>query len=145
VHRKRVLEFISERGWGQIGEAEWGELRKTFPDVSEATLRGCGLPIALPWRGVASHSLDELASCLREFSFIYQNRPDLQRYCRDQVITAKDRARWASRNPKVDEPTRGMKAEMLDWMLVWLDDPAMFPEWVQLRRNILENSAGQTR
>jgi hypothetical protein len=23
---------------------------------------------------------------------------------------------------------------MVDWMLVWLDDPAMFPQWAELRR-----------
>jgi hypothetical protein len=27
-----------------------------------------------------------------------------------------------------------MKAEMVEWMLVWLDDPAIFPAWIQLRR-----------
>jgi hypothetical protein len=27
-----------------------------------------------------------------------------------------------------------MKAEMVEWMLVWLGDPAIFPAWIQLRR-----------
>lgn len=27
-----------------------------------------------------------------------------------------------------------MKAEMVEWMLVWLDDPAMFPAWASVRR-----------
>ena len=52
----------------------------------------------------------------------------------DQVIAAKDRARWAAKSPKVEETKRRMKAEMVEWMLVWLGDPAVFPAWVQLRR-----------
>ena len=35
---------------------------------------------------------------------------------------------------KVDEPKRRLKAEMTEWLLVWLDDPGMFTEWVKLRR-----------
>ena len=58
---------------------------------------------------------------------VYEARPDLRRYCRDQVIAAKDRARWAARSPEVEESKRRMKAEMVEWMLVWLDDPASFP------------------
>jgi len=27
-----------------------------------------------------------------------------------------------------------LKEEMVDWMLVWLDDPAMFPAWAEIRR-----------
>jgi hypothetical protein len=65
---------------------------------------------------------------------VYGTRPDLRRYYRDLIIAAKDRARWASRSPRVEESRRRMKAEMVEWMLVWLDDPAIFPAWVPLRR-----------
>jgi hypothetical protein len=68
---------------------------------------------------------------------VYETRADLRRYCRDEVIAAKDRARWASLSPRVDEHKRELKAEMVEWMLVWLDDPAVFPIWAQLRRNAL--------
>ena len=117
-----------------IGENEWRELRSALGDISETTLRACGIPIAAPWSGVASHSIDDLEACLQALSHLYETRPDLRRYCRDQVIAAKDRARWAARSPKVEESKRRMKAEMVEWMLVWLDDPAVFPAWVQLRR-----------
>ena len=78
--------------------------------------------------------MDELEATLLELTQVYETRPDLRRYCRDQVIAAKDRARWASRSSGVDEPKRRMKEEMVEWMLVWLDDPAIFPGWIQLRR-----------
>jgi hypothetical protein len=129
-----VLDFVAARGWDAIGETEWRELRSALRDVSETTIRESGVQIRAPWRGVAVHSIDELEASLSEFSQVYEERIDLRRYCRDQVIAAKDRARWASKSPKVEESKRRMKAEMVEWMLVWLDDPAIFPAWVQLRR-----------
>ena len=132
--KQKVLNFVAARGWNEIGEKEWHELRSALSDISESTLRASGIPISPPWRGVTAHSIDELESSLRELSRVYDTRPDLRRYCRDQVIAAKDRARWAARSPKVEESKRRMKAEMVEWMLVWLDDPAIFPTWVQLRK-----------
>jgi len=131
---QKVLDFVATRGWDVIGESEWRETRSALNEISESTLRASGIPITAPWSGVAAHSVDALENSLLELTQVYKTRLDLRRYCRDQVIAAKDRARWASRSPKVDEPKRRMKQEMLEWMLVWLDDPAVFPAWVQLRR-----------
>lgn len=135
--KQRVLDFAAARGWGVVGESGWNELRAALSDVSESTIRGSGLPILVPWRGVAGHSIEELEESLREFTKVYEARPDLRRYCRDEVIAAKDRARWASLSPRVEENRRALKAEMVQWLLVWLDDPAVFPIWAQLRRNAL--------
>ena len=132
--KQRALDFVAARGWDEVGEPEWREIRTALSDISEATLRTSGIPIRAPWRGVAVHSIDEMEASLRELTDIYETRPDLRRYCRDQVIAAKDRARWAARSHRVEENKRHMKAEMVEWMLVWLDDPAMFPAWAQLRR-----------
>jgi hypothetical protein len=110
-----------------IGEAEWLELRAALPDISESTIRATGIPIAQPWCGVRQHTLDELETSLRELSEVYAKHPHLRRTCREQVITAKARARFLSRE-------HALKAEMVEWMLVWLGDPAMFPAWVALRR-----------
>jgi hypothetical protein len=132
--KNRVLDFVAARGWNEIGEKEWRDLRSALSDVSETTLRASGIVIAAPWAGVATHSMEDLESSLLELGQVYENRPDLRRYCRDQVIAAKDRARWAARSPKVEESKRRMKAETVEWMLVWLDDPAIFPTWVQLRK-----------
>ena len=135
--KQRVIDLAAERGWSVIGEQEWHELRAVLSDVSEVTIRSAGVPIRAPWKGVIVHSIDELETSLREFSEVYEHRPDLRRYCRDEVIAAKDRARWASLSSRVDEHKRELKAEMVEWMLVWLDDPAVFPIWAQLRRNAL--------
>ena len=125
---------MAARGWDEIGEKEWREIRSALSDISESTVRASGIRIGAPWRGVAVHTIDELESSLRELSRVYETRPDLRRYCRDQVIAAKDRARWAASSPKVEESKRSMKAEMVEWMLIWLNDPAIFPTWVELRK-----------
>jgi hypothetical protein len=124
--KSRIREYAASRGWSLIGEAEWMELRASLPDISEASARGSGIAIAQPWLGVVQHSLDDLRDSLLELSKVYTERPDLQRYCRDQVITAKDRARGMSAKKPV-------KTEMVEWMLVWLDDPSVCPQWVQIR------------
>jgi hypothetical protein len=136
MHSKKqtVQEFVAARGWNEIGEKEWSELRNALPNISEQTLRSSNIRIRAPWRGVATHSITELENSLRDLTDVYETRPDLRRYCRDQVIAAKDRARWAARSPKIDGAKQRMKAEMVEWMLVWLDDPAIFPTWVHLRK-----------
>lgn len=82
-------------------------------------------------------TMDELENSLREFQRIYAEEPGRRRELRDVVIRAKDRARFASRNAKVPAEKRAEKDEMVKWMLVWLDDPKIFGDWVTLRRGYL--------
>jgi hypothetical protein len=140
--KSRLAEFVKARGWSVVGEAEWAELRTALPDVSESTIRSAalvGFSIAAPWKGVAQHTLEELETSLRELTEIYEVRPDLRPYCRRVVIEAKDRAKWLSRSGRIAEDKRQVKAEMAEWMLVWLGDPAVFPSWVALRRAKIES------
>jgi hypothetical protein len=127
IKKQRVLDYLAARGWSVIGEAEWLELKAALPDISETTIRRAGIPIAQPWCGVRQHTIDELETSLRELSEVYAAHPHLRRTCREQVIAAKARARFLSRK-------HALKAEMVEWMLVWLGDPAMFPAWAALRR-----------
>ena len=127
IKKQRVLDFAAARGWSSIGEAEWLELKAALPDISDTTIRSAGIPIAQPWCGVRQHTLDELEMSLRELSEVYEKHPHLRRTCREQVIAAKTRARFLSRK-------NALKHEMVEWMLIWLGDPAMFPAWAALRR-----------
>ena len=127
--KQRVLEFAASQGWERIGEAEWIALRAAMPDVSVGVIQKAGLPVDAPWCGVHQHTFAELEASLLEFSRVYEARTDLRDQCRQQVIAAKDRARWLSVKA-ADEETRGRKAEMVEWMLVWLSDPALFPAWL---------------
>src|SRR5271166_4350750 len=101
--KQRVLDYVVARGWTFVGEDEWNELRSALSDISETTLRQSGIPVGAPFSGVAAHSIDELEASLCDLSRVYETRADLRRYCRDQVIAAKDRARWAARSPRVGE------------------------------------------
>jgi hypothetical protein len=101
-----------------------------LPDVSASVIRQSGLSIAAPWCGVRQHTFDELEQSLREFSAVYAARPDLRQLCRDEVIAAKDRAKWLSRRDNIDNEIRRRKATMAEWMLIWLSDPALFPVWI---------------
>jgi hypothetical protein len=82
-------------------------------------------------------TLETLEASLRDCQRMYEEDPARQRQLREAVIQAKDRARYASRNPKVSAEKRAAKEEMVRWMLVWLDDPSMFADWVALRRGQL--------
>jgi hypothetical protein len=38
---------------------------------------------------------------------------------------------------------RAQKEEMTQWMLVWLENPAIFPAWVEARKRTLGDPASQ--
>jgi hypothetical protein len=87
---------------------------------------------------VHQHTFADLEVSLRFMSSVYAARPDLHRECRDVVIKAKNRARFASHNTRAAELKRRIKAEMVEWMLVWLGDPALFDAWAVLRRQHMD-------
>ena len=119
-----------------IDEAVWRDLLQRFAPVSESylrdLLRDTGLPFDQPWAGIRQHTLDELEQSLRDMLRVYEEATaagdrDRARYCRRQVIAAKDRAKFAvMKKPE--------KAEMVDWMMVWLENPEVFPAWVEARK-----------
>ncbi len=90
------------------------------------------------WAKVHQRVFADLENSLLFLGRVYAAREDLRRECRDAVIAAKDRARWASRNTRAAEAKRKIKAEMVEWMLVWLGDPALFGEWAELRRRHMD-------
>ena len=138
VNRKtRLRQLAGERGWTSIGEAEWAQILSVVPKASSEDLADFDIPVDPPWCGVRQHTLAELEASLTSLTGIYENRQDLRAFSRKLVIRAKDRAKWASKSRHVAEPKRSLKAEMAGWMLVWLSDPALFPAWVRIRRQLL--------
>jgi hypothetical protein len=134
--KQLFLQLAAEHNWQTIGEAEWREISACIPGISASLVEAAGLTVEQPWRGVRQHSFDELEQSLVELAQIYAARPELARFIRTQVITAKDHAKWAARSPRVEEAKRQAKAEMAEWMLVWLDDPSMFAAWAARRRAV---------
>ena len=142
VKNRRLRELIAARGWQRIGEAEWHEILAAIPDISATALERLEIPVDPPWAGIRQLSFEELEISLLAMSEVYAARQDLRRFCRNRVIEARARAQYASRNARVPEPKRLLKAEMAEWMLVWLGDPALFAAWVRLRIHLLKNSIG---
>lgn len=125
--RAELAEWIARTEPLQIGEAGFAELLRLLAPISESylrkLLRESGVPLTPLVEGVRQGSLDELeASLLAMLAEYEKGDPKHRAAVRHLVITAKDHARWRSK-----------KEEML-WLLTWLENPAVFREWVQLRR-----------
>lgn len=138
--KRQLRDYLAERQPPVLTEAVWMELRTLLAPVSESylrdLLRDTGLPFDQPYAGIRQHTLEELEHSLREMLGVYagamaNGNRELARYCRRQVIAAKDRAKFlAQKHPQ--------KEEMVQWMLVWLENPEVFPAWVDARKSNLE-------
>ena len=142
--RKQALrDFLAAGPVTVIGEAEWQAALRALAPISESYLRDLlretGLPFAQPYAGIRQKSFANLEFDLRGMLTIYTEAMlagDRQRarYCRRQVIAAKDRARILARRPTVPPEKKAQKDEMAQWMLVWLENPEVFPAWVEIRK-----------
>ena len=85
-------------------------------------------------------TFEELERSLIEMEEVYTRARATQaigtraQLCRNAVIQAKDHARLAARSPKTSPEKKAQKEEMIQWMLVWLENPGVFPAWVKLRK-----------
>src|ERR1700726_1882040 len=130
--KQRLEEFLQGQQIEAISEEHWRELAALLAPISENYLRdllqATGLPIAQPFGGVRQSSFEDLEASLLEMEKEYSkgvgshNRKRALA-CRRAVIQAKDRARLISRNQEVDSEKRRQRAEMVEWMLVWLENP----------------------
>ena len=130
-----------------ITEAVWQDLLRRLAPVSESylrdLLRATGLPFDQPYSGIRQHTFEELEHSLRAMLRVYSHslaagQRDRARYCRRQVIAARDRARWIAVTPRGTPEKRTQKEEMAQWMLVWLENPEVFPAWVDARKKTLQ-------
>ena len=134
--KQQFREYLAAEQPARITESVWRGLLARLAPVSESylreLLRDTGLPFDQPYAGIRQHTLEELEASLREMLEVYRAANDAgdrerARYCRRQVIAAKDRAKFlVKRNPA--------KEEMAQWMLVWLETPEVFPAWVEARK-----------
>lgn len=94
-------------------------------------LRESGVPLAPLVEGVRQETFEALESSLLNLLKEYEGGDTAYRASiRRLVIEAKDHARWAARKSE----KRAQKEEMALWMLTWLENPPLFPQWVRLRR-----------
>lgn len=141
--KQQLREYLTEHQVSAISEAVWKDLVERLSPVSESYLRDLlraeELPFEQPYAGVRQHTLEELEASLLEMHQVYTEAAaagdrDRARYCRRQVIAAKDRAKFMARNPRTPEDKRALKDEMVEWMMVWLENPEVFPAWVEAKK-----------
>lgn len=93
-------------------------------------LREVDVPMSPVVEGVRQDTFENLARTLSALQREYESGDRGRRaQCRNLVITAKDHARLASR-----KTAAAHKAEMVEWMLVWLENPPLFETWLKVRR-----------
>ncbi len=94
------------------------------------------LPLAPVVEGVRQETFDSLERTLNALAGEYEAASSDRartRMLRRLVITAKEHARFAAKSTR-DEQKRIEKLEMVEWMIVWLENPGVFGEWAKLRR-----------
>jgi hypothetical protein len=83
--------------------------------------------------GVRQGALGELEQSLLLLLAEYESADTPRRMSvRRLVITAKEHARLAARNPL----KRAEKEEMILWLTTWLENPPVFRDWIRIRRRI---------
>jgi hypothetical protein len=138
--RTELNAYLEQSRPATITEALWADLLARLAPVSEGylrrLLRDTGLEMAPLVEGVRQDSLAALEGSLLSLGEEYaraQQAGDRERArtCRRLVIQAKDHARWALRRGHAG------KEEMILWMLTWLENPGVFPAWVELRKKLV--------
>lgn len=117
-----------------VDERVFAHLLNELKPVSDGYLRellhDSGAPLSPKIEGVRLDSFENLQRTLTVLADLYE---DGDPSVRSIVLAAKQRARWASQRAK-DERNRATKEEMVEWLLIWLENPNVFPIWVGLRR-----------
>lgn len=148
--KQQLRDYLASERPPAITEAVWKEMRTRLAPVSESYLRDLlretGLPFNQPWAGIHQHTFKELEASLRGMLEVYREATDAKdrnraRYCRRQVIAAKDRAKFLARNSRTSSEKKAEKEEMAQWMLVWLENPEVFPAWVEARKKALSSES----
>jgi hypothetical protein len=139
--RADLVRWLERERPSRIGEMEWARLHIDLGPISGShlrrLLRESGVPLSPLVEGVRQETFEALESSLLTMLAEYE-RGDVpyRTSIRRSVIEAKEHARWAARNP--DKRTE--KLEMALWMLTWLENPPLFPQWVRLRRQTLKGT-----
>ena len=145
--KQQLRDYLAANQPAAITEAVWQDLLQHLAPVSESylrdLLRDTGLPFDQPYSGIRQHTFEELEHGLRTMLQVYSDslaagQRDRARYCRRQVIAAKDRAKFLAVTPRSTPEKRTQKEEMAQWMLVWLENPEVFPAWVDARKKTIQ-------
>lgn len=134
----RLAALIREHEWCRISDPEFEVVRSALAPVSEShlrrLLRASGLPLDPLIEGVVQDDFETLERSLRALEQEYSaGDRERARRARAAVITARQHAIWAVRR-SADPSRAAAKEEMILWMLTWLENPPLFPAWIELRK-----------
>jgi hypothetical protein len=96
----------------------------------------------------AERTIRRLENLCREYRSLSDKKG--VEYCRRIAQLGRRRAEAISRNVKVDRHKRIQKQEIANWFRIWLETPALFEDWLSMRRNtkafkrLLDPESGQT-
>ncbi len=84
----------------------------------------------------AAASIKRLENLRREF----ERRKDKTglRRVRETVLKGKHRAEMIARNKSVNEQKRAEKEEIAQWFGIWLQQPEIFEDWLELRQRSVD-------
>jgi hypothetical protein len=79
---------------------------------------------------------EETLRRLEELRLRYRDLGDRkgEGYCRELALLGRRRAEQIARNPRVAAVRRLEKGEIALWFRIWLETPALFETWLELRR-----------
>lgn len=142
----RLEAWLREKAPVRVEMSGFDELMALFAPVEEPELRHLlresGAKLHPIVAGVDQSTLVALRQSLVDLANCYEKGDEAtRRLARRIVITAKDHAKLAARNRRVALEKREQKEVMTAWMLTWLENPGIFPLWVELR----EKSGGSIR
>jgi hypothetical protein len=84
----------------------------------------------------AAASLRHLENLRRQF--VRANDQTGIRRVRETALKGKQRAQMIAGNKNVDQRKRAEKAEIARWFTIWLEQPEIFQDWLDLRRRSQE-------
>ncbi|HEX8138628.1 MAG TPA: hypothetical protein VF544_13760 [Pyrinomonadaceae bacterium] len=130
----RVARLLADEG-AELRHAEVLELdaRHRAADPYEAMFRNV---LKFSTFAQAANSIRNLDNLRRQF----ERRKDQEglRRVREVAQRGRQRAQMIARNRNVDAAKREEKAEIAEWFGVWLRQPEIFQDWLDLRRRSAE-------
>lgn len=129
--KQRLLQLLTPPPSEPISESRAAELAQALAPISASylrrLLRESGAPLAPTVEGVVQDTFDNLARTLCALSTAYEHSPQ---HARALVLEAKAHAKLAM----ASDPHPAERQHKIDWMIRWLENPPVFPLWVQLQQ-----------
>jgi len=79
---------------------------------------------------------EKTIECLEKLCRKYEKASDKKgmEYCRKIALLGRQRAELISKNKRVSLKKRLQKHEIADWFRIWLEAPALFSDWLAMRK-----------